>query len=135
MSWDWAAVSGFVGVVAGSGLTHWASMRQQRAAQRERIEDQRVELYAEWFTAMNRNVYNNKAHQPTDTLRNKLMLIERDANLRNLIEEAYNAIPDGQTAEGQEFYYECTYDPEASWPTFDQAIEKLTEAVRASLHR
>ena len=87
------------------------------------------------MTAIKRHVYSNVENKPTDSLRNKLMLLERDSKLRDLIEQVYNAMPDWQTPEGQEHYHMIGQDPDLCWPEFDRAMENLVRAVRASLGR
>jgi hypothetical protein len=131
---DWAPVAGFVGVLAGGLLSYVTTRHQQRDARAERIETQRVELYSEWINGMNRLVY-SKLDKPIDILRIKLLLLEPDAKLRDLVANVQAAVPDPLSKDGEEFYYLLPQDPDPSWLPFDDAVEKLTEAVRASVHR
>jgi hypothetical protein len=131
---DWAPVTGLVGVLAGSALTHWATLRQQRAARDERFDEQRLELYSQWITGMHRIVYGGKLEQPIDALRYKLLLLEKDAALRALVVEVFDSCPSEMTPEGREHYDTLLQDPDPMWKPFDEAVEKLMKAVRASVH-
>lgn len=127
---DWAPVTGFVGVLAGGLLTFFTTRHQLSTARQDRIEAERVELYSEWITGVDRIVYSSKPpDRPLDIVRNKLLLLEPSERLRSLIAKVWDAVPDRYSG----FYESQQEDPDTTWAPFDTALVELTDAVRASL--
>ena len=63
----------------------------------------------------------------------RLLLLEKDPEIRALIQAVNDSLPDDGTEEQRELEAEAHSGPEWDWPPFRKALDALMERVRRDL--
>lgn len=137
MTW-WPLVAPLVGTMIGgaiSALTAWLLFKGQR---KQKLMELRIETYAEWMAGTEDN-FVAYALQRSDSRHSyrvplcekRLLLIERDAKARQLIQAVHDSIPEWGTEDHRELDLIAGGSPDWDWPPFRKAMNELTEHLRS----
>jgi hypothetical protein len=139
IQWLATLLSSLVGGGAVFFLNEHAARRRTRLDSTRRLYDAKIELYAEWITAMETLMQSWTTPKPTfgkgvraGLLLRKLELLESDAHARRLLAEIPKTLPAEGTKDHQDMALGIHFNPDFDWEPFRSKVNELMDRVRAS---
>ncbi len=130
------AVLPLFGVVVGWALTECSSWFRWKREWRRKLNELRIETYAEWAAGMESRLV-NYAHQSssgseykTSLCKKRIQVIEHDPVALGLMREIEESIPGPQTEDFESLRLFVHTDPEWDWPPFREKMNELLAHVR-----
>jgi len=129
-----------IGVALGWALTELSSWFRWKREWRRKLNELRIESYAEWTAGMEANLVRyasqasaGRAEYNTPLCEKRLQIIEHDPIALNLIRDIHQSIPTFESEDYKELERLAHSDPEWEWPPFREKMNQLLDHVRRRL--
>lgn len=139
MNWNDALLP-LIGVAAGWGLNELSTGLRWRREWRRKLNELRIESYAEWAVGMEANLNRyasqasgGQAEFKTGLCEKRLQIIEHDPTAQSLIHEIHKSFPAFGSDDYEELVRLVNSDPDWEWPPFRKKMNELLDHVRRRL--
>ncbi len=135
------AILPLVGVILGFTLNEAAARWRWRREAKWKLDELRIATYAEWAAGVEANLVTyarQEGNQPSGSYdvpkcEKRLLLVERDPEMRERIQSVHDSIPLIGTADYAELEALAHASQDWEWPPFRERMDTLLDAVRQSL--